>query len=261
MTKASIPILGNASFRCAHCGAIAHQNWYRLRAIRSDKENPPRVISEEMINEVAAREEDDEKMNRLLAFGAKIRSGNVFFEVGEWESCNLRVFNLWLSRCFSCDEISVWVNERMLFPDHEYVLEPNVDLPDEIKRDFIEAAKILELSPRGSAALLRLCIQKLCKHLGKSGENVNRDIASLVKDGLDARIQKSLDIVRVVGNSAVHPGMIDLTDDRDTASKLFRLVNIIADVMITQPRHIDELYEDLPETSKQQIKNRDAPRT
>jgi len=128
------------------------------------------------------------------------------------------------------------------------------------KVDFIETMKIVDISPRGSAALLRLCIQKLCEHLEKKGDNLNADIANLVKDGLDARIQKALDIVRVVGNNAVHPGQIDLTDDKDIASKLFRLINMIADSMITQPKHVDEFYDLLPESSKTQIKKRDAPK-
>jgi len=132
-----------------------------------------------------------------------------------------------------------------------------MDLPEEIKSDFREAAEIWHSSPRGSAALLRLCIQKLCIRLGKSGRNLNNDIGELVKEGLDPRIQKSLDIVRVIGNNAVHPGQI-LTDDRETASRLFRLVNMIADAMITQPKHINEFYEELPESAKRQIEKRDA---
>jgi len=131
-------------------------------------------------------------------------------------------------------------------------------MPEDIKRDFIEAQKILEESPRGSAAILRLCIQKFCKKLGKSGKDINADIAELVKDGLDPRIQKALDIVRVVGNNAVHPGLIDLSDDRETASKLFRLVNLIADTMITQPKHINDFYDALPEGARQQIEKRDG---
>jgi hypothetical protein len=38
-------------------------------------------------------------------------------------------------------------------------------------------------------------------------------------------VQQSLDIVRVIGNDAVHPGQIDLTDDIETATKLFVLIN------------------------------------
>ena len=39
-------------------------------------------------------------------------------------------------------------------------------------------------------------------------------------------MQQALDIVRVTGNQAVHPGHIDLSDDRATAEKPFVLVNL-----------------------------------
>jgi hypothetical protein len=35
---------------------------------------------------------------------------------------------------------------------------------------------------------------------------------------------------------------------------------MIADSMITQPKHVDEFYDLLPEASKTQIKKRDAPK-
>ncbi|MCW5206875.1 DUF4145 domain-containing protein, partial [Desulfobulbus sp. F5] len=117
---------------------------------------------------------------------------------------------------------------------------------------------IINRSPRGAAALLRLCVQKLCAHLGEPGKNINQDIAGLVKKGLNPRIQKSLDIVRVIGNEAVHPGELDLRDDPDTAAQLANLVNIIADFMITQPKHIDTLYDSLPVEKKEQIDKRDG---
>ena len=52
-------------------------------------------------------------------------------------------------------------------------------------------------------------------HLELKGKNIDDDIGALVKRGLDARIQKALDVVRVVGNNAVHPGQIDLRDDNE----------------------------------------------
>ena len=68
--------------------------------------------------------------------------------------------------------------------------------------------------------------------------------------------QKSLDIVRVIGNEAVHPGVVDLNDDRDTANKLFDLVNSIADQMISHPQSVQELYGKLPETKRKAIEER-----
>lgn len=134
---------------------------------------------------------------------------------------------------------------------------PNQDLPEDIASDYLEARDIASTSPRGAAALLRLCIQKLCIHLGQPGKDLNKDIGALVANGLNPMIQKSLDIVRVVGNESVHPGTIDLRDDPAIATRLFSIVNIIADVMITQPKMIEETYGLIPEGKKDGITARD----
>jgi len=116
----------------------------------------------------------------------------------------------------------------------------------------------LQKSPRGAAALLRLCIQKLCMELGEKGKDLNTDIKNLVAKGLPEGVQKSLDIVRVIGNESVHPGQIDLRDDMETAKVLFKLVNLIAEKMITEPKEVEEIYNILPEEKRQQIKKRDG---
>ena len=72
------------------------------------------------------------------------------------------------------------------------------------------------------------------------------------------KVQEALDSVRVIGNDAVHPGTIDLNDDRDTSNQLFRLVNFIAHKMITEPREIDEIYNNLPADKLKGIQDRDA---
>lgn len=81
-------------------------------------------------------------------------------------------------------------------------------------------------------------------------------------DGLDAT-QKTemieyLDrLLSGIGNEAVHPGVMDLRDDRDTAFELFGLVNSIADQMITHPKAVETLYEKLPENKREAIEARD----
>jgi hypothetical protein len=135
---------------------------------------------------------------------------------------------------------------------------PNPDIPEDIRADYEEARLIANWSPRGAAALLRLVIQKLCKHLGESGTNINQDIAALVQKGLPLKIQQALDIVRVVGNNAVHPGQIELKDDPETVGRLFGLINLIADVMISQPKQVDAIYSSVvPDSIRDAISHRD----
>ncbi|MBW7995470.1 MAG: DUF4145 domain-containing protein [Candidatus Glassbacteria bacterium] len=165
---------------------------------------------------------------------------------------------LYISKCNACNNQAVWVNKKMILPDIEISDTPNPDLKKDIQDDFNEAKSITPKSPRAAAALLRLCIQKLCKQLGKPGKNINEDIASLVKDGMPVGIQKALDIVRVTGNEAVHPGVLDLKDDIDTVQKMFRLVNFIAHDRITQPKEVDALYQSLPEEKRKAIEKRDG---
>ena len=160
-------------------------------------------------------------------------------------------------RCGHCGEFSLWFDGRMFHPDLPGVPLPSRDLPVNIRSDYLEAASITDRSPRGAAALLRLCVQKLCVHLGESG-NLNDAIGNLVKRGLPERVQQAMDIVRVTGNEAVHPGRLDLNDDRETAVTLFGLLNFIADRLITQEKTMDALFESLPEGKKKQIRERDS---
>lgn len=159
--------------------------------------------------------------------------------------------------CNHCKRHSLWYEERMIYPDFQGVVPPNEDLGQKIKDDYLEAASIIQKSPRGAAALLRLTIQRLCKQLGEKGKNINTDIGNLVKKGLPIKVQESLDALRVIGNEAVHPGQLDLKDDTQTATALFKLVNFIAEKMITEPKEIDAIYNKIPDSKKKQIKKRD----
>ena len=87
---------------------------------------------------------------------------------------------------------------------------------------------------------------------------MNKDIRALVEDGLEPEIQKALDVVRVIGNNAVHPGQIELRDDREIAEKLFGLLNLIADRMISRKKQVAEIYMKLPETNRQAIERADS---
>jgi hypothetical protein len=148
---------------------------------------------------------------------------------------------------------------RMVHPRTSAAPPPNEDIPVDTLADYKEAASVLALSPRSSAALLRLCLQKLCVHFGQPGKNINDEIGALVAGGtLRPMIQQAMDTVRIAGNESVHPGELNLNDDRELALALFGLVNLIADEAITQPRKVKELYDRMPEGKRSGVAQRDA---
>lgn len=167
------------------------------------------------------------------------------------ESNELRIGN-----CTHCYQNTLWIIDKMYYPDSGNVPFPNFEMPESVKSIYLEAASVYSKSPRGSAALLRLGIQILCKELGESGKNINNDIAELVKKGLPQIVQQSLDIVRVTGNDAVHPGQI-ATDDSEVVIQLFNLTNVIVEYMIALPKRVSGIYSNLPTDKVDAIKQRD----
>lgn len=131
-------------------------------------------------------------------------------------------------------------------------------MPEDVKGIYDEACLVLKASPRSSAALSRLAIEKLVDHLEAHGNNLNSKIADLVSKGLPVRIQQMLDSVRVIGNNAVHPGEIDLSDDTQLALSLLNFINLIVENQISQPKRIDEIYNSLPESNLKSIERRDS---
>lgn len=231
------PRIDERAFNCPHCGAFAHQYKYQVGVNM--------LVNDEHF---VQRRNNDILKNKEKPFI-------------EQEYTDLRyqdVIGIYFFHCSSCHELSIWISSGMIWPPESGVPLPNPDLPNGVRKDYEEAGTILGLSPRGAAALLRLGIQKLCKHLGQSGDNLNKDISELVKKGLPPLVQESLDSIRVIGNNAVHPGQIDLEDDQKTARILFEFVNVIADSMISTPSKVKKLYEGLPEGDKQAIKKRDV---
>lgn len=145
----------------------------------------------------------------------------------------------------------------MIYPVSSTIEEPNQDMPEEVKDLYNEARSVFKLSPKAGAALLRLGLQKLCKYLGGKGENINEDIGWLVKQGLPPKIQEAFDSIRVIGNNGVHPGEINLDENKDLAAALFPLMNLIVEKMISDPKKIDEIYKCLPPRALEAIGKRD----
>lgn len=174
-----------------------------------------------------------------------------------------------IAQCNHCEEDTYWqVTERndqreplvahMIVPNHSIAPLPHGDMPTDVAKDFMEARAIVNNSPRGAAALLRLAVQRLCAGLVEKPKDINSDIAALVKLGLPLPIRNSLDVVRVVGNNAVHPGKLSDEDIAEVAISLFDLVNAIVEDRIARPKALDALYNGLPAGARKAIEERDA---
>jgi hypothetical protein len=148
----------------------------------------------------------------------------------------------------------------MIFPPASSAPVPSDDMPKEVREDFNEARQIVDDSPKAAAALLRLAMEKLVQDLtGNEDQSLYNGIGELVKEGrIDERIQKALDAVRVTGNDYVHAGEIYSPDDRETALRLFELVNVIVELTITREKMIEEAYNEIPENKMNGIEQRDG---
>jgi len=242
------PKFGIKNFRCPHCRVVAQQTWlnnYQLGSIVFDIYH--HIYFDYRVN---VPDFQQEAIVKFLNTAEKGFPGSLN---------SFLATNLSIATCKSCGNYSLWVDKEMVFPREVPIEPPSDDLSEEIKSIYNEASKIFLDSPRGSTALLRLALQMLLKQIGKEGKNINNDIKELVESGLSSKIQKALDVLRVVGNNAVHPGQINLDDNGEVALKLFKILNIIADEMITKPKEIDTLYDDVvPEEIKGHIAKRDG---
>ena len=147
---------------------------------------------------------------------------------------------------------------EMIYPDNGVASLPAEDMPDDVKEEYVEAARIFTRSPRGAAALLRLGLQKLCKHLGQDGKNINTDIRNLAAQNIvPPLVVKVADTVRITGNNAVHPG--EMSDEGDqVASKMFDLLNFIVKKSISEPKELEALYTLTPEGPRKDAEAKDA---
>lgn len=260
------PRTGSGAFICPHCKAFTQQHWFTVNA-EAEKEPPVefdkaklRLMIEDARRERAAGNEPNFPIERMEEYLRALEGGWPHLQnVSAGRFVYWHVGNVHLSSCLVCKKVAVWVGGKIRFPiANAEVPEPNEDLPADIRRDYVEAGEVVLASPRSAAALLRLAIQKLCSRLLERDGAINEMIGDLVRRGLSPMVQRALDVVRVIGNEAVHPGELDLRDDQETAMQLFGLVNLIAEAMITQPKHVMALYGSLPAEKVAGIEQRDA---
>lgn len=79
------------------------------------------------------------------------------------------------------------------------------DVPEHIAADYREAATVLNLSAKASAALSRRCLQAVLREAGNANQRSLSDQIDAVMPHLPSHIAESIDHIRNIGNFAAHP--------------------------------------------------------
>lgn len=103
---------------------------------------------------------------------------------------------------------------RRAWPSGSVVFCPP-EVPDDVRRDFIEACNVLPISPQASAALSRRCLQHiLLTHGGATGRDLNQQIDNYISTSHPpSYIAEQLHAVRQIGNFAAHPQKDSVTGE------------------------------------------------
>ena len=253
------PKYGYSSFDCSHCLVRSQHIWFSVCV--SQISHFGLVHEMEKFNEDKRMYKDDvegfyddseyfeseEKIfEEHLNFNHLHLSKNQIEpeEVKKMDFLSMKNFKI--SECTNCRRLSLWKFDELIYPKFGKIPK-HPDMPTKVGKIFDEANKIFNDSPRGASALLRLALEMLLTHLKIKGQSIDLKIKNLANNGIDPKLQKALNIVRVTGNEAVHPGQIDFDDNQEVARTLFEIVNLIVDEMITRPKNIDNAFENLPQ--------------
>ena len=113
---AQAPSITATAFDCPNCGNYSAQQWYACDA--HELEFPPLTGTGEQLEAVQSDEEIDEDSRKLaLDRLKKLATKRAFLKTKAVElSVAHEVGNLSVSKCSSCGELAVWVNDRIVWP-------------------------------------------------------------------------------------------------------------------------------------------------
>lgn len=229
----SPPQYQQSRFNCPRCGAYASHEWREL--LYQD----PNGTFDELW--------DRDKRTLINPFeGTEERTGIA------WSA----------SLCVGCEEHSLWLGARLMFPSEVEVEAfevqgPSEDLPPRVADLYREAVAVLPHSRRAAAALCRAALEALAKELTA---NMPLDLKLdgrlvALADRLPEHTSLALQVIRNVGNKALHGASggdesvaiyLDGSDG-EIAEMFFVAINDLAYELITRPKRIREAYDRLPE--------------
>jgi hypothetical protein len=207
------PRLGAETFSCPHCKTVAHQDWHSL-FLRPENAAEVRVLTPETVSADTLKqgEAQQDNIKEIDRFVARLRQNELTYQYQKHpQPLKVRMANLHISNCHSCNGFALWVGGLLVFPTR-------VDkAPELVEEDAEEAADILKKFPRGATALMRVCIQKLVPLLEDKGKALNQRVSSLVRKGLEVEIQQATEVLQVLRSDPLQPSQLESQADKETA--------------------------------------------
>lgn len=142
---------------------------------------------------------------------AKSKLGDVGFFIQAITCPNTKCSQLWL-RAELCKAYQDQYHNRIkssviqswqLLPESEAKVLPDY-IPQAIQKDYYEACRIRDLSPKASATLARRCLQGMIRDFWAIKKARLKDEVDVLEDRVDADTWVSIDAVRSVGNIGAH---------------------------------------------------------
>jgi hypothetical protein len=138
------------------------------------------------------------------------------------------------------------IKQEFIFPVHSHKrVEPEV--PEDYKKDFLEAYGVLSVSPKASAALSRRLLQQI---LREEFNILRRDLATEIDDFIKTQnpptyLSDAIDAIRNIGNFAAHPlkststgQIVDV--EPNEAEWLIDVLEALFDFTFVQPKRLEE---------------------
>ena len=238
-----IPKYFGKSFNCPHCRVYSRQEWGYLRSRDfndEDYDSNTEYDSPELVDYNTGYEYPDSN----IKYVGPDPLGDICLDD-----------SFAVSRCYHCKKWVLWKDLKIIYPRSITVENPNPDMPEVAKGWYMESAQILQDSPRASAALLRLALQEIINKVVKGGEknDINENIRILSKE-VDEDTWKAMDLIRIIGNNAVHPGEIQV--EEENTEYMYNLLNIIVQKTISNKKQIGDRFKRLPKSIKESINRR-----
>ncbi|WP_105567115.1 DUF4145 domain-containing protein [Microbacterium halophytorum] len=156
--------------------------------------------------------------------------------------------------CMWCRRSSVWRDDELIYPVPSADIHPHPDMPESAASLFRESAAVLSTSPRAAVALARASLETFLKHQypDVKRKDLNQRVG-LLHGQVRNPVWQTLTALRVVGNDALHDGIIAIDvdgTDVGTIRSLLQAVNLLVEELITQPAAAQHLYDQLPEAKR-----------